>query len=191
MEENFSPQQSLQLIQAMINKTKTDISDNRFYFLLWGWYAFIAMLVQFYLKVGAGYERHYFVWLGTIPAVIITIIHSARANRKKSARTYIGESMSYLWSGVGISFFVLCVIITSTKEGWMYSYPFFILLYGLGTFISGRMLKFTPLVVGGIFNWVLACVSANVSFDYQLLCGAAAILTSYIIPGHLLRNYKN
>lgn len=36
MEENFSPQESLQLIQSMISKTKTNISENRFYFLFWG-----------------------------------------------------------------------------------------------------------------------------------------------------------
>ena len=191
MEENFSPQQSLQLIQSMISKTKTNISENRFYFLLWGWIAFIAMLGQFFLKVVMNYKHHYLVWILTIPAVIITVIHSARRNRNRAARTYIGESMSYLWTGIGISFFVLSVIITSNKTGWVYSYPFFILLYGLGTFVSGRILKFTPLVIGGIFNWVLAGIAANVSFDYQLLCGAVAIFTSYIIPGHLLGSNKN
>jgi hypothetical protein len=186
MEDNFSPQQSLAVIQSMINKTKTNIGENRFYFLLWGWVAFISMLSQFYLKVVVRYQHHYLVWLITIPTVIITVIHSARKNKNRAARTYIGESMSFLWTGIGISFFILSVIITSNKQGWMFSYPFFILLYGLGTFVSGRILKFTPLVIGGIFNWLLACVAANLNFDYQLLCGAAAILTSYIIPGHLI-----
>ena len=187
MEEDFSPQQSIHLIQSMIDKAKTNISENRFYFLVWGWYAFIAMLVQFFLKVTVHYQHHYLVWLGTIPVMIITLVHTARRNKKLSARTYIGESMSYLWTGVGVSFFILCVIITSSKTGWLYSYPFFIMLYGLGTFVSGRILKFTPLVIGGIFNWLLAVVCASLPFDYQLLCGATAILTSYIIPGHLIK----
>ena len=70
----------------------------------------------------------------------------------------------------------------------MNAYPFFILFYGLGTFVSGRVLKFRPLVIGGIFNWALAIISVYVHFDYQLLIAAAAILTSYIIPGYLLRS---
>ena len=83
------------------------------------------MLGQFFLKVVMDYKHHYLVWILTIPAVIITVIHSARKYRNGAARTYIGESMSYLWTGIGISFFVLSVIITSNKTGWVYSYPFF------------------------------------------------------------------
>jgi hypothetical protein len=191
MEENFSPQDSLLLIQSMIEKTKNNIGRNRFYFLLWGWYTFLAIIAQFILKVVFHYERHYLVWWGVIPAVIVTIIYTAKQNKQSGVRTYIGESMSSLWTGVGISFFVLSVIIASSREGWMFSYPFFILLYGLGTFISGRILKFTPLVVGGIINWILACIAGFVHYDYQMLLAATAILTSYIIPGHLLATKKN
>lgn len=191
MEENFSPQESLMLIQTMINKTKGNLGRNRFYFLLWGWYTFLALILQFILKVVLSYERHYLVWLGVIPVVIITIIYTSRQNKRRGVRTYIGESMASLWTGVGISFFVLSMIISSSKDGWMFSYPFFILLYGLGTFISGRILRFTPLVIGGIINWALACIAAYMSYDYQMLLAAIAILTSYIIPGHLLGTKKN
>ncbi len=191
MEENFSPQDSLLLIQSMINKTRSNIGKNRFHFLFWGWYVFIAILTEFFLKVVLRYEHHYIVWLGVIPAVIITIVYSTKYNRT-SYRTYIGDSMNYLWTGIGISFFVLSFIIGQKGgEGWVNAYPFFILFYGLGTFVSGRILKFTPLVIGGIFNWILACVAVFVSYDYQLLIAALAILTSYIIPGHLLSAKKD
>ena len=191
MEENFSPQQSLQLIRAMIDKTKSNLGENRFYFLLWGWVAFLAILSQFFLKTVIHYRHHYLVWLVTIPAWIITMVHARRRRRRHSVRTYIDESMSNLWIGIGISFFVLSFIITNTNEGWLNAYPFFILFYGMGTFVSGRILKFTPLVVGGIFNWVLACVAVFVHYDYTMLLAASAIFTSYIIPGHLLSSYKN
>ena len=82
MESNFSPQESLRLIHSMIEKSKANLRDNRFYFLLWGWVTFLAILSQFVLKVVLHYERHYFVWLAVIPAVIITIIYSARKKRK-------------------------------------------------------------------------------------------------------------
>jgi hypothetical protein len=190
MEGNFSPQESLQLIQSMINKTKGNMGKNRFYFLFWGWYVFVAILAQFILKVVLRYEHHYLVWWGVLPAVIITIVYSSKQNKLRGVRTYIDESMNSLWTGIGISFFVLSLIIGASKQGWLYSYPFFILFYGLGTFISGRILKFTPLVVGGIINWVLAGVAPFVAYDYQMLLASAAILTSYIIPGHLLGNKR-
>ena len=189
MKEEFSPQQSIQLIQSMITNAKTNLSDNRFYFLLWGWVTFLAIISQFLLKVVFLSEHHYAVWFIVIPAVIATVIYSVKKSRKVKVVTYVGESMRYLWTGIGVSFFILSLIITNTT-GWLHAYPFFILFYGLGTFVSGMILKFKPLVVGGIINWVLAITCIFVHYDYQLLLAAAAILTSYIIPGHLLSNRK-
>ncbi|HJW18246.1 MAG TPA: hypothetical protein VJ499_14040 [Flavisolibacter sp.] len=186
MEDNFSPQQSLHLIQAMISKTKSNLSENSIYFLLWGWVTFIAIIGQFFLKVVLNYEHHYLVWLLTIPAAIVSIIYSTRKHNKHKVRTYIGESMSYLWTGIGISIFLLCMIISKTNGGWNNAWPFFILMYGLGTFVSGMILKFKPLVMGGVICWILTIISVFVPFDYQLLLAAGAILSSYIIPGHLL-----
>lgn len=97
--------------------------------------------------------------------------------------------MGHLWMGMGISFFVLSFIISFKSEqptGWLFSYPYFILLYGLGTFVSGKLLQFKPLVWGGISNWLLACASVFFPFDYQMLFAAAAILFSYLVPGYLL-----
>jgi hypothetical protein len=60
-------------------------------------------------------------------------------------------------------------------------------LYGLGTFVSGRILRFTPLIAGGVTNWALAATAIWFDFDYQMIFAAAAILLSYIIPGYMLR----
>ncbi|HEX3024813.1 MAG TPA: hypothetical protein VHP12_06350, partial [Chitinophagaceae bacterium] len=57
----------------------------------------------------------------------------------------------------------------------------------IGTFVSGGLIKFRPLIIGGIINFILAVVCSRFSFDHQLLFAAAAILISYIIPGYLLR----
>lgn len=191
MEDNFSPRQSIELIRSMISKTKSNLSENRFYFLLWGWTSFIAIICQFLLKVVFESDRHYLVWLVTLPAAVITMWHATRHRKTPMVKTYLGDSMSFLWTGIGISFFVLVVIITNLPGGWLHAWPFFILFYGLGTFVSGRILQFTPLIIGGVFNWMLALIAVYVHYDYQMLLAAAAILTSYIIPGHLLGHIKS
>jgi hypothetical protein len=188
MPEDFSPHESLQLIQSMIDKTKANLSENRFYFLLWGWIAFAAIIGQFMLKVVVHYRHHYIVWLLTFAGVFVSILHAHKQKSRQNVRTYIGDSMRYLWLGMGVTFFVLSFIIS--KNTWFYSYPFFIMLYGLGTFVSGKILQFKPLVIGGVIAWVLACIATFFDFDYQMLFSAAAILISYIIPGYLLPNNK-
>ena len=186
-QEKFSPEQSLQLIQTMISKTKQDISDNSIYFLVWGWITFIACTGQFILKHILQYEQHYQVWWLVVIGIIFSIYQGIKDGKKQNAKTYVGDSIKYLWMGMGISYFVLSMILS--KIGWGSAvFPFFILLYGLGTFISGNILQFKPLIIGGIIAWALAIGAVYVTYDYQMLFGAAAILVSYIIPAYLLRS---
>lgn len=187
--DNFTPEQSLQLIQSMISKTKQNISDNSIYFLVWGWLTFIACIGQFILKNIIRYEKHYLVWTVVIIGIAFSIYQSQREKAIIKAKTYVDESMKHLWTGMAISFFVLGMILT--KLGWgTVIFPFFIMLYGLGTFVSGNFIQFRPLIIGGIIAWVLAIGSTFVNYDYQMLFGAGAILISYIIPAHMLR-YRN
>jgi hypothetical protein len=157
--EHFSAQESLQLIQSMISKTRRNISGQSNYFLLWGWCACLACIGQFLLASVFHYEKHYLVWLITIPCIIINLVWSARDKKKIKARTYVDENMEFLWQGVAFSFFVLSMIFIRT--GFYYCYPFYILLYGLGAFVSGRILQFKPLLIGGIINWLLAITAVN------------------------------
>ncbi|HPH86473.1 MAG TPA: hypothetical protein PLC48_13475 [Ferruginibacter sp.] len=185
-EENFSPQDSIKLIQSMIVKTRSDMGANAIYFIVWGWITFLACTGQFVLKNLLNYPKHYQVWLLVIPGVLISIYLGIKEKKARTVNTYIGESMKYLWTGMGISFFVLSMIFT--RMGWNSNiFPFFIMLYGLGTFISGRLLQFNPLVIGGLIAFALAILSTFFNYDYQMLFGAAAILFSYLIPAYLLR----
>ena len=188
-EEEFTPQESLSLIQSMINKTKQNMSDKSIYFLVWGWITFIACTAQFVLKHIYNYEKHYLVWWLIVVGIIFSAWYGNKEEKKQKVRTYVGDSIKYLWIGMGIAYFVLSMILS--KYGWdKIVFPFFIMLYGLGTFISGNIIQFRPLVIGGITASVLAIVAAYVEYDYQMLFAAAAILLSYIIPAYMLR-YKN
>jgi hypothetical protein len=186
-QENFSPEESLQLIQKMIAKTRKDMGDNSTHFLLWGWVTFAGCTGQFVLKHLLNYEQHYLIWLLVFPASITSIYLGFRESKKKRVSSYIGDSMKHLWIGMGISYFVLSMILS--RLGWNTNiFPFFILLYGLGTFVSGMILQFKPMVLGGSAAWVLAITAGYFSYDYQMLFGAVAILISYIIPAYILRS---
>ena len=186
-QENFSPEESLQLIQTMIAKTRKDLGNNSTHFLLWGWVTFVACTGQFILKHLMNYEKHYLVWLLVFPASLASIYLGITENKKKVVSSYVGDSMKHLWLGMGISYFVLSIILS--QLGWNTNiFPFFILLYGLGTFVSGMFLQFKPMVLGGSVAWILAIMAGNFNYDYQMLFGAVAILISYIIPAYILRS---
>lgn len=86
---------------------------------------------------------------------------------------------------MSISFMALVFILLNI--GWQHAFPVYILFYATGTFISGGILHFKPLQVGGIICWILAVASTFVSYQNQILFTAAAILASYLIPGYSLK----
>jgi hypothetical protein len=183
---DFSPQQSLQIIQTMIDKARNSVADNSFYFLLWGWLVFIASIGQFILKVIVKTEWHPVVWNLMIVGSVISIFHSRKENNKKIVKSYVDESIAYLWMAIGITQGLL-IFVFIRQGDWQDCYTFFILLYSIGCFVTGRILKFRPLVWGAIAGWLLAILTTFAGFDYNILIMALAILVSYIIPGYILR----
>lgn len=182
-------QKQLDLIEEMIAQTKTNISEGSIFYLLWGWLVVIAAGLHYFLLNYSDYNHPYIAWpiLMTLGAVISAVIGN-RQEKKKRVKTFVDRAIGYLWLGFTISLIlVLVCMIKIRPEG---AYPIVILLYGLGTFVSGGILKFPPLIWGGIVSWLLGLAALFVSFSDQLLLIIAAVVFSYIIPGYLLSKSK-
>jgi hypothetical protein len=185
-EENFSPQDSIRVIQSMIDKTKEDFAENAFFYLLWGWLIFIASLLQYILLVVMKYPYHYMVWNLMWLGGIISIIYGIKYRRKLKFKTYMSESMRLFGIGSGISFTTLSLIFVY-KEVWTIAFPVYLVLYGFCSFVGSAILRFNPLRWAAAACWAIAIASAFAPYQVQLLLIALAVLTAYIIPGYLLR----
>jgi hypothetical protein len=97
MEDNlkFSAEQSLHLIQSMIEKAKQDVANNSFYLLLWGWLIFIAALLNFGLMKFTSFEQPYLVWNLVWIGAIASIIKGIKESKKTTVKTYVGETMKF------------------------------------------------------------------------------------------------
>ena len=184
-DEKFSPEKSLALIQSMIDKAKNSAADDSFYFLLWGWLVFAASTMQFVLRVILHSPYHYLAWCLMFVGIIVSTAHGYLEHRNKKVRTYIEELLNNLWIGIFLSYVFFGFIFA--RLGWQNCYPFFMLLYAVGCFVTGRALKFPPLVWGAASSWILAIVSTFTSYETNMLLSALAILLCYIIPGYLLK----
>ena len=186
-DKDFTPQESLQLISSMIETTRHHMSDRSHYYLLWGWATMIGCLIQYFLLAIINYKHHYFAWFITPVALLLHFIFIFRDRKKEKVKTFISDATGYLWMIIGFSYFVLSFVFA--KIGWQYCFPFYILLYGIGTYISGSLINFKPMAYGGAACLVLVVVTPYLRYEEQILSAAFAILISYIIPGHLLRNH--
>lgn len=184
--EKFSPEESLRVIQSMIEKTKEDFCENAFFYLLWGWLIFIASSMQYVLLVVFRSPYHYMVWHLMWVGSIISIIYGARYRRKARFKTYMSDAMRLFGIGTGISFTILSLVFVY-KQAWAFAFPVYFVLYAFGAFVGGAILRFRPLSWAAIVCWLIAIGSAFADYETQLLLMAAAVLAAYIIPGYLLQ----
>ena len=184
-------QESLQIIQDMINSAKNRISDNGFHYLLWGWLVLIAALSQYVLIVYIPSEFNYLPWVILMPlGGIVAGIVSSKQKQKRKVKTFVNKFLSYLWLALGFSLFI--IIFLMFRFSITFAYPVIIILYGIGLFVSGCALGFRPLVIGGISCFVISIVTAFFNFEVQLLLISLAVLVGYIIPGYILKSrFKN
>jgi hypothetical protein len=186
-EKELSPQESLDLIKSMINKTKGAVADDSFHFLMWGWLVFSCCLASYILKVIIHYPDHFIVWWLMPVGGVISGIYGAKQSKQQKVKSFLDEALGYLWIAIAMSFIVLVIVNMISGGAWQTAFTYYILLYAIGTFVSGNLLRFKPLIIGGLINFALAAISPRFNYDNQLLLGAVAIFISYIIPGHLLR----
>ncbi|MGV3767160.1 MAG: hypothetical protein ACO1NW_13595 [Chitinophagaceae bacterium] len=182
-------QESLQLIEAMINKARNQFSENGHLYLLWGWVVLVCSLVHFTLLNFTTFQKPWLVWLLTWAAVAYQTVYLFRKNKQQQVRTYTDDILKYVWICFVICMFLLGFVIGTMMGGdaFRYFYPVFLVLYGVPTFLSGIILRFRPLVAGAIGCWALSLPAALIPFRYQLLLLAAAVLVAWIIPGYMLR----
>jgi hypothetical protein len=188
MEKEFNPQESLLLIQGMINKAQNKFADSSLLYLLWGWVVFGCALIHYaIMKFEIDFFAHpEWVWFCTIGAGIYQFIFLARQEKNTLATTYTDELIKYSWIVFGISMTLISFVI-SKANAWNLAYPIIFVMYGIPTFLCGVIMKFNPLKIGAICCWIIAIISTFVSSLELLLLLALAMVTTWIIPGYLLR----
>jgi hypothetical protein len=187
MEETLSPRESLDLIANAIAKTKEDLRDNSFGFLLWGWLIAIASIVFFLLRQYTPFQ-FYFIPFPVVAA--IGIVLTAIWLRKKNARTtlsYTTYFINKLWIVLAVCF--LMVVFINVSQG-MIPFTYTLIVAGIGTLVSGWVMKFRPLVAGGILLLTASIVSVYVADAYKPLLHGVSFVAGFLIPGYLLKNAK-
>jgi len=186
MNKEMSPQESLQIISEMIQKTQDNIRDGSTYFLLWGWLTLFASLAHYILLTQELHEYSWMPWpVLMIFGGLVSAVLGIRESKKTVVRTHIDRSIAYVWRAFGI-FLVILLLLMGTVE-YTIIYPLMMCIWAMGTFITGGILRFKPLVIGSMVCWVLAAASFWMSFPQQLLTMAVAITACYLIHGYLLK----
>lgn len=185
-----SPQETLQLIESMINKAQNRFGENGVLYLLWGWVILGCSLLHYCMIRWTDIKNPELIWFTTWIAVAYQIFYLARQVKKQTVRTYTDEIISYVWIVFGISGGIATFILGRSNT-WISMYPIILMLYGMPTFLSGAIMRFQPLMFGAVVCWILAVVATFIDPLNTLLLVALAVIAAWIIPGYILKmKYK-
>ncbi len=186
-EKVLKPEESLQIIEKMINRTKGNLHDNSFYFLLWGWIVLIGILGHTILANFTDFAKPYLSWLIIIPGMIINIIYAMRQGKKQSITTHVDKVNFMIWIAFLVSYTITLVFMSKLNYNIV---PIIFLLTGNATFLTGIVIKFKPLIWGGIVFWIGAIGLFTLPGNLNIFVPPVAIILGYLIPGYLLK-YQN
>ncbi len=209
-DKNISYEESLKLINTMINKAKDSYHDTGVGAMLWGSVIAGCSLVRL-SELQFNYKLPFDINLLTLVAIIPQIFITIKEKRARKAKSYDDTFIDYIWLAFGISIFLLIHVVNLTFAAWVpvsreyqtlaghasafkfseFVMPLFLILYGLPTFITGAACKFKPMFWGGIFCWLCSIITVYTNYKMDLLLTAFSALMAWFIPGLIMeREYR-
>jgi hypothetical protein len=187
-EKEISPQESLDLINNMIGRARKRYSDNSYYFLLWGWLVIAACTAHYVFAVYEVIPSPSMAWLLMFVGAIISFVHGRNQGKRSSVTHYADKLYGWLWLSLGIGMVIIII------NGQFVNYqivPLILMLAGVGTFISGSMMRFKVLQFGAVCLWTMSIFAFQLNEVEQLPAMAAGIALGYLLPGYIMKmNYK-
>ena len=209
-EKNLTQQESLQIIQQMIETAKQEQKDDGKGWIVWGWTLFtISMLTYFNIQFNWFDTSFFWNVFGVIVAIyfLYHLFKNLFVRKAERVRTYTKD----IFDKLNVGFFsFLILIIVSMNAGVPPSKGFTLLigLYGFWILIYGTALNFKPSIIAAYVTWAVAFAGLFIDrfiqpgtlnnlpddlvrsislerFQWVMLFHAFAVLCGYIVPGYI------
>jgi hypothetical protein len=188
---NFSEQESLAVIQQMINVARNSLQKGiADFIILWGaLIAFISVLI-FILRHTLT-NPNLAEWAWTLCAVgwLLTFIKLKKLKRLRTIGSYTNTIFGQLWFGFGLACAILpagySLVATKDPFIWTTCFPIIVMMQGVCLFASSSIYKFKPFLYAALACWIFAFAGFAFPFS-QLLLLAACEIISLVLPGYLL-----
>jgi len=189
MERELTPTESLKLIETMIAQAKRSFHRQSYYFLLWGVLLIAAMLFNHFMVI-SGSDIGGFAWpvIG-IGGGILSFLHGTKENSTKAVPTAMDRVIMWLWVAFVVT--MLTTMFFGGYSGHAMQIGSIIVLTGLPTFVTGQLMRFRPLIFGGVLFWVLGAASYFTPMSVTVWLYIAAIFFGYLVPGYLLKRQED
>jgi hypothetical protein len=193
---NLTPEESFSIINKAIANFKLNYRETAKVFLLWGWVLAIASFSNFII-IKILYSREAFESMGLLSlcnwavflliGFVIMFLMERKLNKDKKVFSYLESYFKNLWTVTAASFIIatlLCIKLEINPPSIM------LLIAGMATTTSGLLIKYRPVIIGGMAFFIFSLAATFVSNEYISLIVFVAIICGYLIPGYSLKSAK-
>jgi len=184
--KNLNERESLELISQMIRSSRMKLEEgNGVPFLIWGYTTFFVSLLVFFLVNTTGdYHYHWFWFL--IPVIGSIGMFISRKSNAKHALNFIDRVIGNIWMVIGIAALLISLCAFNVRLPVL---SIMLLLMGMGTSMTGLVIKFKPVIISGFIGMASCLVPFLMKGNEQIIVFGVIYLIMMVIPGHIL-NYK-
>ena len=190
--DSLNETQSLLVIKEMINVSKNKFKRDGILFIVWGWTLFFNYFFLNYLT-SVLITTHQIMQIVHVLRILLPVSAIAYSiyyifSQRKKVQTYIGISLRYIWISLFICLSLTNMILFHGLQEFKpeLQHPVFMVFIAFAVTITGGILRYRLIIIGGIVFAVLAYTASYFKLHEQLLIESIAWAIAFIIPGHIL-----
>ena len=197
MENNFTEQDSMKLINEMISQARNNFQEGGIRTSIFSGYVVAATAFANFILIHTldDPNQSFWIWLTMIPMIIISRIIKRRYSRSATVKTHIDKIVRHIWNAFAISVAIFLITIYGTAYALHSGFlgilitPIILTMMGAAQFITSIACRFRPYLYGACIFWggALICTLSYIfaSSDIQfIILGICAIL-GLCVPGHI------
>lgn len=199
-DKKLTPNESMELIASMIQKTKRRVAYPDFRIsVMWAVLSIITAVAAWILLSTTHNPWFNFVWFAIpVVGIPVNLILAGKAHCRNMAKTYIDKVSDGLWKSVGyiaIGLTIGCFIAQQCghPQAWIVMLYYAFIVVGLGAVVSGLLLKENSYIFGGMVSVfsgfaIIICNLCRIPLYYSwvaplyILC----FLLMFIVPAFVI-----
>ena len=180
----------IKLINDTINKTRVNLKPLSFNLIFWGLFLNVMSIIHYLFPSFIEQTDHsatiYWVALPLLGMIYMTR-WNIKIGKKQGYETIMSRTIRIIWTVFGFGW--LLIVISSIKLSFELA-PMILFLLGLVLTMTGMIIKFKPLTIGGMVLFVFVFDLILDPGQNYLIVNMIGVTLGLLIPGIMLSRMK-
>ena len=174
-------EKQIETINNVINSTKENLKPLSINFIFWG--LLITLMSLFHYAFPSLIHSYQLLYWTVLPLIgmILTVYYNIKIRKKVGYETYLSRVIKIIWGVFNLSWIYIIVLSFTLKS--FHPVPPILFLLSIILIITGLIIKFKPVTIGGIFLTIFTFyLNFNPEFNL-LLVNIVGVSLGMLVPG--------